>query len=209
MKYTKVVNANNMVRRSNYVINNPKSIKGRWNEVFKNNNPIYIELGMGRGEYILEMAKHHPEINYIGIELDESQISFAVKKLNFINLPNVRLLLMDASKIAEVFSKEIDRIYITFPEPWPKDIDIKKRFTNITYLRLYDQIYRKDKHLILKTDNKDYYIYSLEQLSQYWYQFKKISFDLHHEDIENYMTEFEKEYYKLKRPIYYVEAIYK
>ena len=156
MKYTKVVNANNMVRRSNYVINNPKSIKGRWNEVFKNNNPIYIELGMGRGEYILEMAKHHPEINYIGIELDESQISFAVKKLNFINLPNVRLLLMDASKIAEVFSKEIDRIYITFPEPWPKDIDIKKRFTNITYLRLYDQIYRKDKHLILKTDNKDY-----------------------------------------------------
>ena len=113
-------------------------------------------------------------------------------------------------EIINIFGKEIDTIYLTFCDPWPKKQDEKRRFTHPVYLRLYDRIFKKHKHIILKTDNKGFFAYSLEYLSSYWYTFNKVSLDLHHDErnIPNIMTNYEKQYFKEGRPIYYVDAVY-
>lgn len=210
MEYIKVKDADKIVSKSPYVVNNPRNYKGKWNDLFGNKNPIKLELGMGRGEFIINMAKEYPNINFIGLELSDSQMVNAVRKLESIKLTNLKLINADAHDIAEFFGKEIDTIYLTFSEPWPKPIDEKKRFTHISYLKLYDRIFKKNKHIILKTDNKGLFAYSLETLSAYWYEFKTVSLDLHHDEreIKNIMTDFEKQYYKEARPIYYVDAEY-
>lgn len=117
---------------------------------------------------------------------------------------------MDAGDLDKVFKKEIDTIYLTFPEPWPKAHDEKRRLTHVNYLKLYDRVFRKTKHIILKTDNKGYFAYSLMSLSQYWYTFNRVSLDLHHEEkpIPNVLTNYEKQYQKEGRPIYYLDATF-
>ena len=154
MEYNKVKDANKIINRSSYIIDNPTKYKNKWSDLFGNKNPICIELGMGRGNFIINMAKSNPNINYIGIELNESQIATAAQKLVNQNIPNLKLINMDAIKLDTVFGKEINTIYLTFSEPWPKKRDEKKRFTHYTYLKLYDKIFKKNKHIILKTDNK-------------------------------------------------------
>ena len=208
MEYNKVKDANKIINRSSYIIDNPTKYKNKWSDLFGNKNPICIELGMGRGNFIINMAKSNPNINYIGIELNESQIATAAQKLVNQNIPNLKLINMDAIKLDTVFGKEINTIYLTFSEPWPKKRDEKKRFTHYTYLKLYDKIFKKNKHIILKTDNKILFAYSLETLSQYWYSFNRVSLDLHHDEnpISNIMTDFEKKYFEEGRPIYYVDA---
>lgn len=208
MEYNKVKDANKIINRSSYIIDNPTKYKNKWSDLFGNKNPICIELGMGRGNFIINMAKSNPNINYIGIELNESQIATAAQKLVNQNIPNLKLINMDAIKLDTVFGKEITTIYLTFSEPWPKKRDEKKRFTHYTYLKLYDKIFKKNKHIILKTDNKILFAYSLETLSQYWYSFNRVSLDLHHDEnpIPNIMTDFEKKYFEEGRPIYYVDA---
>ena len=208
MEYNKVKDANKIINRSSYIIDNPTKYKNKWSDLFGNKNPICIELGMGRGNFIINMAKSNPNINYIGIELNESQIATAAQKLVNQNIPNLKLINMDAIKLDTVFGKEINTIYLTFSEPWPKKRDEKKRFTHYTYLKLYDKIFKKNKHIILKTDNKILFAYSLETLSQYWYSFNIVSLDLHHDEntIPNIMTDFEKKYFEEGRPIYYVDA---
>ena len=208
MEYNKVKDANKIINRSSYIIDNPTKYKNKWSDLFGNKNPICIELGMGRGNFIINMAKSNPNINYIGIELNESQIATAAQKLVNQNIPNLKLINMDAIKLDTVFGKEINTIYLTFSEPWPKKRDEKKRFTHYTYLKLYDKIFKKNKHIILKTDNKILFAYSLETLSQYWYSFNRVSLDLHHDEnpIPNIMTDFEKKYFEEGRPIYYGDA---
>ncbi len=211
MRYKRVENADMIVESSPYFVKEPKNFKNKWHEVFQNHHPIYLELGMGRGDFIIQMAQEYPYINFVGVELFLSQMVSAVEKLKNLHLPNLKLLHLDAREIDEVFGKEIDTIYLTFCDPWPKKQDIKKRFTHESYLRLYDKIFKKDKHIILKTDNKGFFQYSLETLSQYWYVFERVSLDLHHDEqpIENLMTDFEKRYYVEGRPIYYVDAKFK
>lgn len=211
MKYNVIKNADKIINSSKYLIKKPSEYKNIWNTVFNNNNPICLELGMGRGEFIINMAKTYPSINFIGLEIDESQMVNAVNKLNSIKLDNLRLINADARDISDFFGKEIDTIYLTFSEPWPKKEDKRKRFTHESYLRIYDRIFKSDKHIILKTDNKLLFAYSLESLSAYWYTFKRVSLDLHHDEnhIDNIMTDFEKKYYEEKRPIYYLDAYYK
>lgn len=208
MKYIEIKDAKNIVNNSTYVVKNPESKRNNWNKVFNNNNPINIELGMGRGDFIIEMAKTYPKMNFIGIEINDSQMVSAINNLKNIDLPNLKLINMDAMQIDKVFGKEINTIYLTFSEPWPKKHDEKRRFTHISYLKLYDKIFKKNKHIILKTDNKGLFAYSLETLSQYWYTFEKLSLDLHHDErnIPNIMTNYEKQYFKEGRPIYYVDA---
>lgn len=208
MEYNVIKNADQIVSSSPYVVNNPSKYKNKWNDLFGNKNPIKLELGMGRGDFIIEMAKTYPNINFIGLEINDSQMVMAVKNLERLKLPNLKLINADAMNIAEYFGKEIDTIYLTFSEPWPKKIDEKKRFTHFTYLKLYDRIFKKHKHIILKTDNKGLFAYSLETLSQYWYVFDKISLDLHNDErqISNIMTNYEKQYQKEGRPIYYIDA---
>jgi len=211
MRYNVIKNADKIVKGSKFVVNDPYKKKNNWMSVFENNNPICLELGMGRGNFIIEMAKKYPKINFIGLELYDSQMVSAVQKLENSNLKNIKLINCDAREIDKIFGKEIDTIYLTFSEPWPKKQDEKKRFTHESYLKLYDKIFKKNKHIILKTDNKGLFAYSLESLSQYWYSFERVSLDLHNDEnqIPNIMTDFEKNYQKEHRPIYYVDAIFK
>ena len=208
MEYNKVKGADRIINSSDYLVSKPNMNKNKWNQVFKNNNPIHLELGMGRGEFIVTMAKNNPKINFIGLELNASQTAMAVKRAGGLNLPNLKFICGDASSIADMFGKEIDTIYLTFSEPWPKPIDEKKRFTHINYLKLYDRIFKKNKHIILKTDNKVLFAYSIETLSQYWYEFKKVSMDLHNDErnIPNVMTDWEIKCKKDGKQIYYLDA---
>ena len=208
MEYVKIKDADKIIKNSSYVVNEPSKYKNKWNDLFGNKNPIKLELGMGRGEFIINMAKAEPNVNFIGLELNESQTATAANRANNQNLPNLKIICADARDIDNFFGKEIDTIYLTFSEPWPKKHNEKNRFTHISYLKLYDKIFKKDKHIILKTDNRGLFAYSLETLSQYWYEFNRVSLDLHHEEepINNIMTDFEKQYYKENRPIYYVDA---
>lgn len=210
MEYNVIKDAEKILQRSNYVVSNPKSYKNKWNDLFGNKNPIHLELGMGRGDFIINMAKQNPKINFIGLELNESQTAYAVQKINTQHIPNLKLICANANDLLEFFGKEIDTIYLTFSEPWPKPIDEKKRFTHINYLKMYDRIYKKDKHLILKTDNKVLFAYSLETLSSYWYEFKRVSMDLHHDErnIPNIMTDWEQKCFKDGKQIYYLDAYF-
>lgn len=211
MKYNVVKNADKIINESKYCVKNPANYKNKWNDFFGNKNPICLELGMGRGSFIIEMAKSHQNINYIGLELDVNQTATAVENIRNMNLPNLKLICADAHDIINFFGKEIDIIYLTFSEPWPKKQDEKKRFSHVSYLKLYDRIYKKDKHIIMKTDNKLLFASALESLSDYWYTFKTVSMDLHNDErkIENIMTDFERQYFKEHRQIYYVDAYYK
>ena len=211
MRYNVVKNANEIINNSSYLVKNPKEHKGKWHELFKNNNPICLELGMGRGSFIIEMAKKHPNINYIGLEIDKSQTASAVNNIKNQKIDNLKMICKDAKDIINFFGKEIDTIYLTFSEPWPKKQDEKKRFTHESFLKLYDRIFKKNKHIILKTDNKILFSSALESLSKYWYSFDKVSLDLHKDErkIENVLTDFEKQYFKEKRQIYYLDASFK
>ena len=211
MEYNVVKNASSILNSSKYYVSDPTKYKGKWSDFFSNKNPIHLELGTGRGEFIIQMAKKYPEYNFIGLELNESQIATAAKKLERENIKNLKLIKDDARNIVSIFGKEIDTIYLTFSEPWPKKRDEKNRFTHESYLKLYDRIFKKDKHIILKTDNKGLFAYSLETLSQYWYVFDTVSLDLHNDErcIPNIMTDFEMQYFKEKRPIYYLDASFK
>ena len=210
MRYNVVKNADEILKSSSYVVKNPEKNKGKWNEVFGNNNPIMLELGMGRGSFIINMALAHPTVNYIGIELDKNQAAYAASNIKG-NIKNLKIINCDAKDIIDIFGKEINTIYLTFSEPWPKKQDERKRFTHESYLRAYDRVFRKNKHIILKTDNKILFASALESLSKYWYSFETVSMDLHKDErkIENIMTDFEKEYFKEHRQIYYLDAYFK
>lgn len=211
MRYNIVKGAKGILESSEYVIKNPRDCKNNWNKVFGNNNPICLELGMGRGIFIIEMARLNPNINYIGLEKDNNQASTAIKNIGTRHLKNLKIIVADANNLLDYFGKEINTIYLTFSEPWPKKQDEKKRFTSLNYLKLYDRVFKKNKHIILKTDNKILFASSLENLSKYWYTFDKVSLDLHHDErkIPNVMTDFEVQYFKNNRIIYYLEASFK
>lgn len=211
MRYNTVKNAETIIENGACLVKNPQKLKNNWKNEFGNNNPICLELGMGRGAFIIEMAQRNPNINYIGLELDHGQIATAISSVGSKNIPNLRMICSDAKEIINYFGKEIDTIYLTFSEPWPKKIDERKRFTHYDYLKLYDRVFRKHKHIILKTDNKVLFQHSLEYLSNYWYIFDKVSMDLHNDErkIDNVMTDFERQYFKEHRQIYYVDASFK
>ncbi len=212
MRYNVVKNAERIVDSSEYLIKNSNNYKNQWKEVFGNNNKICLELGMGRGSFIIEMAKKHPNINFIGLELDINQTATAIKNVEKEKITNLKMICADANEIPNMFGKEIDTIYLTFSEPWPKEKDAKKRFTSVNYLKLYDRIFKKNKHIIMKTDNKILFASALESLSDYWYTFNRVSLDLHsderHIEDEEIVTDFERQYIKEKRPIYYVDAVF-
>lgn len=187
-------NAKSILEESNYVIKNPEDNKGKWNKVFNNKNKLYIEIGCGKGDFIIQNAKAHPENNYIGIEKYDTVLMYAVKKIEE-DIPNLRFIRMDALDIEKVFDKEVDLIYLNFSDPWPKNRCAKRRLTHENFLKLYDKIFKKDKTIFMKTDNMHLFEFSIESLSEYGYKLKNISLDLHNSDIEeNFMTEYEKKF---------------
>ena len=143
MRLKNVKNAKNIVNSSNYIVEKPEDHKGNWNLVFNNKNEIHIEIGMGKGDFIIGMAKLYPNINFIGIEMFDSVMARAVQKLEEENIPNLKLIRMDAEEINEVFSKEIDCMYLNFSDPWPKERHEKRRLTHSNFLKRFDDILKK------------------------------------------------------------------
>lgn len=210
MRLKNVKGANEIIVKGKYYIDNPSNYKGQWNELFDNNNPIKIEIGMGKGDFIIENALAYPEINFIGIEKYDSVIVRAVQKSNELELNNLRLLRMDAMNINDVFDKEIDTIYLNFSDPWPKDRHAKRRLTSSIFLSKYDEVFKGNKHLVMKTDNVDLFNYSLETLTEHGYVINYVTNDLHKECYEgNIMTEYEKKFLKKGVKINKFDAIKK
>ncbi len=206
MRLRNVKNKDEVLNSSDYVIDNPGDYKGRWHTVFNNENPIYIEIGMGKGNFIIENALMYPNINFIGIEKYSSVLSRAVEKIKY-SIPNLKLIRMDALEIEEVFFKEIDRIYLNFSDPWPKKRHSNRRLTSHVFLNKYDNIFEKNKEIFQKTDNMPLFEYSLESLSSYGYILEKVSLDLHNSDIlYNIMTEYEQKFSIIGKNIYYLVA---
>ncbi|WP_159723390.1 tRNA (guanosine(46)-N7)-methyltransferase TrmB [Enterococcus sp. CSURQ0835] len=194
-----------------YVPAEPEKLKGRWQERFKNDHPIHIEIGMGKGQFITGMAKAHPEINYIGIEMQVSVISLALDKLIAEHVPNLQLLHVDGSELTNYFAEnEVDQIYLNFSDPWPKKRHEKRRLTSKNFLAVDETILRPNGEIHFKTDNQGLFEYSLASFSQYGMVLKKVWLDLHHSDYEgNIMTEYEEKFSGKGQPIYRVEAQFK
>ena len=194
MRLRNVKNKQEIMDTAINLILNPKDYKGKWKEVFNNNNPIYIEIGMGKGDFIIEHAKRYPDINFIGIERFDSVIVRAIEKVPE-EIPNLRLVRMDAKDIEEVFDKEISRIFLNFSDPWPKKRHHDRRLTSHIFLKKYDNLFVKDKEIVQKTDNRDLFEYSVISLSTYGYKIEDISLDLHNSEYEDIiMTEYEKKF---------------
>ena len=197
MRLKHVKGADEVIKKGVYFIEEPKQYKGKWNELFNNNNPIYIEIGMGKGDFIIENAIAYPDVNFIGIEKYDSVIVRAVQKSNELQLNNLKLIRMDARFIEEVFDKEVDRIYLNFSDPWPKDRHEKRRLTSPIFLEKYDFIFKDKAYIIMKTDNNGLFEYSLSSLEEYGYQLTSVTRDLYQEDItDNIPTEYEKKFVK-------------
>ena len=195
MRLKHVKGADEIIKSGTYYIENYKELKGIWNKVFKNNNPIYIEIGMGKGDFIIENSIKYPDINFIGIEKFDSVIVRAIQKSNELELNNLKLIRMDALEIDDVFDKEIDKIYLNFSDPWPKERHAKRRLTSPIFLSKYDKIFKKDANIIMKTDNNPLFEYSLESLEEYGYKITKCTRDLYSEDTsDNIATEYEKKF---------------
>ncbi len=207
MRQRNVKNKKEIINTSSYYIENPMDYKGKWQEVFKNHNPIEIEIGMGKGKFIIEKALRYPDINFIGIEKSDSILALALKKVPA-NLKNLKMLRLDALNISEVFAKEITTIYLNFSDPWPKARHEKRRLTSSRFLDKYALIFKNKAHIVMKTDNKDLFSYSIKTLNNYGYYILDITFDLETlNDLDNIKTEYEEKFTKLNKPIYKIEVV--
>ncbi|MGT2959068.1 tRNA (guanosine(46)-N7)-methyltransferase TrmB [Streptococcus bovimastitidis] len=191
-----------------YVILEPETAKGKWQQVFGNQNPIHIEVGSGKGGFITGMARQNPHINYIGIDIQLSVLSYALDKVLESQLPNVRLLRVDGSSLTNYFEEgEIDLLYLNFSDPWPKSRHEKRRLTYKDFLKTYEEILPEHGQIHFKTDNRGLFEYSLASFSQYGMTLKQVWLDLHASDYEgNVMTEYEAKFANKGQVIYRVEA---
>ncbi len=207
MRLRNISGSREIIGESEFVIREPEKQKGSWRSVFGNDRPIHIEIGMGKGRFIMDMAKAYPDINYIGIEKYSSVLLRAIQKMEQKEaLPNIRFVRMDAETITEVFrEKEVERIYLNFSDPWPKDRHAKRRLPSKEFLARYDKILTKEGHLEFKTDNKDLFLFALEELENAGWRAEKVTYDLHRDEEMmrgNIMTEYEDKFSSLGNPIY-------
>ena len=191
-----------------FVVQHPEHWRGRWRERFGNDHPIHIEIGMGKGRFVTEMARLHPEVNYIGIELQTSVVVVALDKVIAADLPNVQLLHVHGGDVTDFFAPaEVARIYLNFSDPWPKTRHEKRRLTHRRFLAAYEQVLSPDGALHFKTDNQRLFEYSLGSLSQYRMILQQVWLDLHNSTFEgNVMTEYEQKFASRGQRIYRVEA---
>lgn len=206
MRLRNIPGADEAIAASPYCIQEPASNKGRWKDIFKNDNPIQIEIGMGKGQFLMQLAKEHPDINYVGIERYSSVLLRALQKMESEPLENIRFLCIDASTITEIFEKgEVDKIYLNFSDPWPKDRHAKRRLTSRQFFSRYDEILKPDGVVEFKTDNDDLFVFSLEEVEAAGWTLAAHTFDLHHDEVlnkGNIMTEYEEKFSSLGNPIH-------
>ena len=205
MRLKNVSGARETIDASAFTIPEPEVWKGRWQEVFGRQAPLHIEIGMGKGQFLTALAAEHPDINYIGIEKFSSVLVRAVQKQNELELPNLRLIRMDADSITDVFAPgEVDRIYLNFSDPWPKERHAKRRLTSVEFLRRYENILAKDGHVEFKTDNQPLFEFSLEAAEEAGWKLLAVTRDLHHDTAlnkGNIMTEYEERFSAQGNPI--------
>lgn len=206
MRIRNVKNKEEILQNSKFLIKTPKKYKGMWNKVFKNSNPIYIEIGMGKGKFLIENAKKYPNINFIGIEKFSSIVARCLPKIDD-ELNNLLIIRMNALEIEEVFDHEIDRIYLNFSDPWPKKRHHFRRLTSDIFLSKYDLLFKNSKEIDLRTDNVDLYTYSIEKLSNHHYTLQAVTFDLHQSKKDLITTEYEDKFSSKNMPIYSLKAI--
>lgn len=203
MRLKHIKNADEIISKSKYLIKNPKENKGKWNKLFNNENNIEIEIGMGKGKFIIEKAIENPNINYIGIEKYDSPLVSAVKKLEELELDNLKLICFDALEIEDIFDHEIDKIYLNFSDPWPKKRHTKRRLTSSVFLSKYENIFKDEKRIEMKTDNDDLYEYSLESLIENGYDVVKTDTNY----LDTIRTEYEDKFISLGKNINYISVV--
>ena len=206
MRIRNVKNKEEILNNSKFLVKDYKSNITSWSKLFNNNNPIYIEIGMGKGKFIIENAKKYPNINFIGIERFDSILAKALPKIDD-GINNLLIIRMNAIEIDEVFDKEIDRIYLNFSDPWPKVRHHNRRLTSEIFLNKYDKIFKGKKEIYLRTDNPDLYTYSIETLSKHKYELFDVTFDLHKKEENLITTEYEDKFVSKNMPIYSLKAI--
>ncbi len=209
MRLRNIPRAQSVIEDNVYVINDPAAYKGRWQELFGNDRPIRVEIGMGKGQFLINMAKANPDVNYIGIEKYTSVLLRAVEKLpkedvNRETIPNLYLICMMADDLADVFAEgELDRIYLNFSDPWPKDRHHKRRLTSREFLARYDKVLKAQGLLEFKTDNVGLFEFSLEEIPAAGWELLAHTRDLHHDPMGegNIMTEYEERFSGMGNPI--------
>ena len=205
MRLRNIPGANEAVAASPYCIQNAAEHRGQWHAFFENDHPIHIEIGMGKGRFLMDLAALHPEINYIGIERYTSVLLRAVQKMDTLQLPNVHFLCEDAAKLPEIFApEEVDRIYLNFSDPWPKARHAKRRLTSREFLKRYEQVLKKEGAVEFKTDNRGLFEFSLEEVKESDWNLEVCTFDLHHDEElvkGNVMTEYEEKFSSMGNPI--------
>lgn len=189
---------------SPYVVHGPEQYKGNWSKLFGNHHPIEIEVGMGKGRFLMELALADPLINYVGIERYSSVLLKAIQKQEQLELPNLYFMYVDARTLWEIFGEnEVHKIYLNFSDPWPKERHAKRRLTSPEFMAVYDKILQKDGVVEFKTDNRGLFEYSLESIPAAGWKVKRHTFDLHHSDMAkgNVMTEYEAKFAAKGSPI--------
>ena len=207
MRLRNITGSRETIAESIYVVNETEMFDcpGKWHEIFGNDQPLHIEIGMGKGKFIHTMAKMNPQINYVGIEKYSSVLHRAVQKMEEEELPNLRFLRMDAEDITKVFGRgEVDKIYLNFSDPWPKDRHAKRRLPSREFLRRYDVILKAGGKLEFKTDNRQLFDFAVEELEPAGWTADVITYDLHADAVlveGNVMTEYEEKFSSLGNPI--------
>ncbi len=207
MRLRNIPQADEIIAASPFCIHEPSIYRGSWHSVFKNNHPIHIEIGMGKGRFILQLAQENKNINYIGIEKYTSVLLRAVQKLESLEAPsNVLFLCINAENLPEIFAPgEISKIYLNFSDPWPKERHAKRRLTSREFLVRYSQVLAADGTIEFKTDNRPLFDFSLQELSSANWNLKACTYDLHHDaalNQENIMTEYEEKFSSIGNPIH-------
>lgn len=206
MRLRNITGSREMIAASDYVIHEPQQYRGNWTEIFGNENPVRIEIGMGKGRFIMDLARMNPDINYVGIEKYSSVLLRGIQKMEAEPLPNLYFIRMEAEEITQVFGREeVDRIYLNFSDPWPKDRHAKRRLPSREFLHRYDEILRKDGVIEFKTDNHDLFRFALDELEPAGWHLNQVTEDLHHDEEMmrgNVMTEYEEKFSSLGNPIY-------
>ncbi len=206
MRLRNIPGSREAIADSKYVVPEENSCKGNWKGLFGNDHPIHMEIGTGKGRFIMELAERHPEINYVGIEKYSSVLLRAIQKMEEKPLPNVKFIRMEAEYILQYFEKgEIDRIYLNFSDPWPKDRHAKRRLPSREFLDRYRILLKPDGYLEFKTDNRDLFDFAVQETESANWEILKISYDLHHDEgmmKENVMTEYEEKFSSKGNPIF-------
>ena len=209
MRLRNIPGADDVIRQHPIAVKDEKEQKGKWKQLFGNDNPVYIEIGMGKGQFILTLAKQNPDVNYIGIERYSSVLLRALEKFDteeYCELRNIRFVCMNAMEIAEVFEPgEVDRIYLNFSDPWPKARHANRRLTSVKFLEQYEKVLAEGGLIEFKTDNRPLFEFSLEQVEEAGWKLLAHTFDLHHEDAMkegNVMTEYEEKFSSMGNPIH-------